>query len=70
MASYSKIDEFINILEKILKDIDEIKKPIDETLKENEDECENHVEQTIEANVKDKDTVDYYVISDEINGIN
>ena len=43
MASYS--DEFINILEKILKDIDEIKKSIDETFKENGDGCENHVEE-------------------------
>ena len=68
MASYS--DEFINILEKILKDIDEIKKSIDETFKENEYGCENHVEQTTQANVKDEDTIDYYVISDESNDIN
>ena len=46
MASYSKSDEFINLLEKILKDIDEIKKYVEETFKENEDGCENRVEQT------------------------
>ena len=68
IASYS--DEFINILKKILKDIDEIKKSIDETFKENEYGCENHVEQTTEANVKYEDTIDYYVIFDESNGIN
>ena len=68
IASYS--DEFINILKKILKDIDEIKKSIDETFKENEYGCENRVEQTTQANVKDEDTIDYYVISDESNGIN
>ena len=68
MASYS--DEFINILKKILKDIDEIKKYIDETFKENEYGCENRVEQTTQANVKDENTIDYYVISNESNGIN
>ena len=68
MASYN--DEFINILEKILKDIDEINKSIDETFKENEDGCENLVEQTTQDNIKDEDTIDYYVISDESNGIN
>ena len=68
MASYS--DEFIKILEKILKDIDEIKKYIDETFKENEDGCENLVEQITQDNLKDEDTIDYYVISDESNGIN
>ena len=39
------------------------------TFKENEDGCENRVEQTTQANVKDGDTIDYYVISDESNGI-
>ena len=70
MASYSDSDEFINLLEKILKDIDEIKKSIDEKFKENEDGCENRIEQTTQANVKDEYTVDYYVIFDESNGIN
>ena len=39
MASYSKSDEFIDILEEILKDIDEIKKTID-TFKVNGDRGE------------------------------
>ena len=68
MAYYS--EEFMNLLEKILKDIDEIKKSIDETLKGNEDGCENHVEQATQANVKEEDTIDHYVILDESNGIN
>ena len=68
MASYS--DKFINLLEKIPKDIDEIKKSIDETFKENEDGWENRVEQTTQDNVKDEDTIDYYVIFDESNGTN
>ena len=68
MASYS--EEFLNLLEKILKDIDEIKKSFDETFKGNEDGCENHVEQTTQAHVKNEDTLDHYVISDESNGIN
>ena len=54
MASYS--DEFINILEKNLKDIDGIKKSINETFKENEDGYENRVEETTQANVKDEYT--------------
>ena len=68
ITSYS--DEFINILKKIFKDIDEIKKSIDETFKENEDGRENCVEQTTQANVNNEDTIEYYVISDESNGIN
>ena len=68
MASYS--DKFINLLEKILKDIDEIKKSIDKTFKENEDGGENHVEEAIQVDEKKEDRVGQYVIPDESNGIN
>ena len=70
MASYSKSDEFINLLEKILKDMDEIKKSIDGTFKENEDECKNHVEEATQVDEKNEDKVGQYVIPDESNGIN
>ena len=70
MASYSKSDEFINLLEKILKDMDEIKKSIDRTFKEREDECENHVEEATQVDEKNEDRVGQYVICDESNGIN
>ena len=68
MASYS--EEFTNLLEKILKDIDEIKKSIDETFKGNEDGCENSVEQVTQVDIRDGDTLDHYVIPNESNGIN
>ena len=70
MAFYSKSDEFINLLEKILKDMDEIKKSIDETFKENEDEGENHVEEATQVDEKKEDRVGQYVIPNESNGIN
>ena len=70
MASYIKSDEFINLLEKILKDMDEIKKSIDRTFKENEDECENHVEEATQVDEKNEDRAGQYVIPDESNGIN
>ena len=60
----------MNLLEKILKDIHEIKKSIDKTFKGNEDGCENHIEQATQADVKDEDIVHHYVIPDESNGIN
>ena len=67
MASYS--EEFMNLLEKILKDIDEIKKSIDETFKGNEDVCENHIEEAAQADVKEEDIVYHHVIPDESNDI-
>ena len=44
MASYSKSDKIIDFLEEILKDIDEIKKTMDETFKVNVDGDENHTQ--------------------------
>ena len=67
MASYS--EEFMNLLEKILEDIDEIKKSIDKTFKENKDVCENHVEEATQVDVKEEDTIDPYVIPNESNDI-
>ena len=57
MASYSKSDEFISLLEKILKDMDEIKKSIDGTFKENKDGGENHVEEATQVDEKKEDRV-------------
>ena len=54
MASYSKSDEFIDLLEEILKDIDEIKKTMDETFKVNVDGGENHVEEATKVDEKRK----------------
>ena len=54
MASYSKSDEFIDLLEEILKDIDEIKKIMVETFKVNVDGGENHVEETTQVDKKRK----------------
>ena len=48
MASYSKSDEFIDLL----KDIDEIKKTMDETFKVNVDGHENHVEEATQVDEK------------------
>ena len=49
MASYSKSDKFIDLLEEILKDIDEIKKTMDETFKVNVDGDENHIEEATQV---------------------
>ena len=50
--------------------MDEIKKSIDETFKENEDGGENHVEEATQVDEKNEDRVGQYVIPDESNGIN
>ena len=55
MASYSKSDKFIDLLEEILKDIDEIKKTMDETFKVNVEGGENHVEETTQIDEKKDD---------------
>ena len=55
MASYSKSDEFIDLLEEILKDIDEIKKTMDKTFKVNVDGGENHVEKATQVDEKKDD---------------
>ena len=70
MASYSKRDEFIDLLEEILKDIDEIRKTMYETFKVNVDGGENHVEEATQVDGKKEDRVGQYVIPDESNGIN
>ena len=57
MASYSKSDKFIDLLEEILKDIDEIKKTIDKTFKVNVDRGENHVEEATQVDGKKEDRV-------------
>ena len=63
MASYSKSDEFIDLLEEILKDIEGIKKTMDETFKVNVDGGENHVEEATQVDEKNEDRVGQYVIS-------
>ena len=54
MASHGKSDEFINLLKKILKDMDEIKKTMDETFKVNVDGGENHIEEATQVDEKRK----------------
>ena len=70
MTSYSKIDEFIDLLEEILKDIDEIKKTMDKTFKVNVEGDENHVEEATQVDEKKEDRVGQYVILDGSNDIN
>ena len=57
MASYSKSDEFIDLLKQILKDIDAIKKTMDETFKVNVNGGENHIEKATQV-VEKKDDHD------------
>ena len=54
MASYSKSDEFIDLLEEILR-TDEIKKAMDETFKVNVDGGENRVEEATQVDKKKDD---------------